>query len=61
MKPTKMTCGCYSCEREVPTDQGRMEFLFDEYVGQVFLCNECLEQEDNLNQRFENGYEYEEM
>jgi hypothetical protein len=54
--PTKQVCECYSCEREVPVEQGAMRDLpYDEYIGQVFLCNECIAHDEAIIERFESG------
>ena len=45
------TCGCYSCENEVPIYEGQMVDLpYDELIGQVFICDECLRAEELINQ-----------
>ena len=46
---TELTVECYCCERGVPVSQGAYRDLpYDEFVGQVFLCNECLEEDAKL-------------
>jgi hypothetical protein len=57
MKTTKeQLCECYSCEKEVPISQGAMRDLpYDEYIGQVFLCSECIAHDDEIVARFESG------
>ena len=46
--PTKQEIyECYACEKE--TSQGIFRDLpYDEYVGQVFICNDCLQEEAKL-------------
>jgi len=49
-------CECYSCEQEVSISQGAMRDLpYEEIIGQVFLCNECIAHEEDIEQRFESG------
>jgi hypothetical protein len=53
-------CGCYACEREIEIEQGKLiDLPYDELIGQVFICNECLAQEEALEERFGGGFEYE--
>ena len=53
MLTKEMKCDCYSCEKEVNVSQGAMRDLpFDEYIGQVFLCNECIAHDEAIIERF---------
>lgn len=57
MRKTKETLyECYSCDKEVPIEQGAMRDLpFDEMLGQVFLCSDCIAHDDEIVGRFESG------
>ena len=58
-KQKEQMCDCYCCEREVPISQGAMRDLpYDEFIGQVFLCNECIAHDEAIIERFESEEPY---
>lgn len=56
MTTKTMTYPCYVCGKEVAAEDGGMRDLpFEEYIGQVFLCNECIAEDERIMERFESG------